>query len=231
MCAAQSPTVGGMETVSATPRRAAHVVVTSGAELSRICDSATNLVVWPRPTPPWIQQLAGRTLAPLESRSCLTHPAAPLTSLVDPLRDALGIEEARALTDDVRLLAATLFAATRASHVDACLSVSTDDGCRKFHVDRRHARLLCTYVGPGTEWVANAAVRRDALCSDTDDVARANDIVVRDWRKVRSVARGWVAVLKGELWPGNDGNGLVHRSPPISSLGLTRLVLALDAHV
>jgi hypothetical protein len=38
---------------------------------------------------------------------------------------------------------------------------------------------------------------------------------------------GDVALLKGEAWQGNEGRGLIHRSP-INSGGHKRLLLTLD---
>jgi hypothetical protein len=50
------------------------------------------------------------------------------------------------------------------------------------------------------------------------------------WREqIRVVYRFSVAVLKGEGYPGNLGNGVVHRSPPIGNSGMRRLRLCLDA--
>jgi len=35
--------------------------------------------------------------------------------------------------------------------------------------------------------------------------------------------------MKGELWPGNEGSGLVHRSPAIAARALGRLVVLMDS--
>jgi len=39
---------------------------------------------------------------------------------------------------------------------------------------------------------------------------------------------GWVGLMKGEVFPGNQGLGLVHRSPPIADTGETRVLFCLD---
>lgn len=41
------------------------------------------------------------------------------------------------------------------------------------------------------------------------------------------MACGEVALMKGERWQGNEGRGLVHRSPALSA-GQRRLILTLD---
>jgi len=42
-----------------------------------------------------------------------------------------------------------------------------------------------------------------------------------------TVSSGDIALLKGEAWVGNEGGGLVHRSPDLSG-GERRLLLTLD---
>lgn len=44
---------------------------------------------------------------------------------------------------------------------------------------------------------------------------------------IRQLNAGDVALLKGESWVGNEGGGLIHRSPHISSQ-TRRLLLTLD---
>ena len=82
----------------------------------------------------------------------------------------------------------------------------TDDSGRKFHVDAVGLRLLCTYVGPATEWVeADGRVRRMATME--------------------------VAIFKGAAFHG-AGPRVLHRSPPLSAGALaarSRLVLCIDA--
>lgn len=89
--------------------------------------------------------------------------------------------------------------------------------CPKFHVDRVPCRLVCTYAGAGTEWHPNEQVRRfeDGTLEPLPEA------------KPQTLSMGDVALLKGEAWEGNEGRGLVHRSP--SATGTTRrLLLTLD---
>lgn len=105
------------------------------------------------------------------------------------------------------------------SAVGVRLHVLTGTMCPRFHVDRVPARLLLTYSGKGTEWLTEDQVIRGAEGTRLpDQTARAKDIQV--------VPAGAVAILKGELWEGNEGFGLVHRSPDPENI--PRLVLALD---
>ena len=110
------------------------------------------------------------------------------------------------------------------------LEVVTTDKCKRFHADYKSVRAVCTYVGPGTEWVEERAVSREAVsrhCHETSFEAQ-NALIVRDPARVERANPGDVVFLKGESYPGNAGRGVVHRSPPIEASGARRLVLTLD---
>jgi hypothetical protein len=88
------------------------------------------------------------------------------------------------------------------------LEVVRDDACRKFHLDRVTARLLCSYRGAGTEYGRAAAGGAPT--------------------EIRHMATGDVAIFRGSLWPGDAPVDLVHRSPPLSGGSGVRLLLVLD---
>jgi len=100
------------------------------------------------------------------------------------------------------------------------LDVVANEGCRLFHVDRLVARWVCTYRGPGTEWLPDTAVDRSCM-------ACGNNHHVLDWDQVRRLDRGWVAAFKGMSWSTQSNTGLVHRSPPAPP-GQARILLAVD---
>jgi hypothetical protein len=97
-----------------------------------------------------------------------------------------------------------------------------DDDCRRYHVDRTHLRLLCTYRGPGTEWLTNDQVERLAQASGAP-----NEEIIR-FGEPSQFEPFWVGILKGDAFPGNARHGLVHRSPPIKGSGQTRVLFCLD---
>jgi hypothetical protein len=218
--------------LSSQPRRhqAPHVTVLELQGLAELRRPEVNLVLWPRPTDPWMTGLSALFERDASGSLCLDAPTSALDPLFAPFARLLAAPTLQLLRRDVGLLVGALFRAIRPAHVDVSLAVVRDDACRKFHVDRRHARMLCTYAGPGTHWVPNHAVDRAALADDRLDVARANAAIVPDPREIRSMPSPWVALLKGAAWPGNEQHGLVHRSPPLAATGLCRLVLTADAH-
>lgn len=134
------------------------------------------------------------------------------------------------LAADIAALASDFGRVLDRRHVHAKLSVVHDDGCRKLHTDNVTVRLLCTYAGPGTEWVPDADVVRENLGRVDVDVDTANRSVLRRPGVVRVCEEGDVILLKGEAYRGNRGRGAVHRSPPIRARGLRRLLLKIDEH-
>ncbi|KQT34367.1 DUF1826 domain-containing protein [Methylophilus sp. Leaf414] len=100
--------------------------------------------------------------------------------------------------------------------------------CPKFHIDRTGIRLLCTYLGPGTEWLDEAFCNRNAFASThpTDEIF--NQSLVLHPQGIRQAPEQVLVLLKGSLWQGNQHGGAIHRSPQIAET-TTRVVLALDA--
>lgn len=137
----------------------------------------------------------------------------------------------QALERDARLLATRFARLTAASELKATLCVIDDGACRKFHADRVGLRLLCTYVGPGTEWLEEGEFDRSLLlglpCRSPGDLERFNAEVSRHGAATRRARAGDVVVLKGTAWPGNEARGVIHRSPPASP-SAPRLLLKLD---
>ncbi|MEE4376537.1 MAG: DUF1826 domain-containing protein [Candidatus Competibacteraceae bacterium] len=108
------------------------------------------------------------------------------------------------------------------------LETITTPGCRVFHVDNVGLRLLCTYWGPGTQWLDNANVNRDQLNLQGHTIEAANRAIMIDPKRIATLKPGWVAVSKGDAYPGNRGHGWVHRVYPQSANAPARLRLRLD---
>lgn len=83
--------------------------------------------------------------------------------------------------------------------------------CPRFHTDALRLRLLCTWVGEGTEWVAQEDVVAGTARSGSGGSSMAR--LVRADATVHRMDTFAVGVLKGAAWPHNRGRGAVHRSP------------------
>jgi hypothetical protein len=96
-----------------------------------------------------------------------------------------------ALGSDIEVLAELFLHVTGESEVRLRLEHVADDACRCHHVDAVRLRMLCTYAGPGTEWL--------------DIGSRTHRMAVMQ-----------VGIFKGTAFP--DNVPVLHRSPPVSEL-------------
>ncbi len=184
-----------------------------------------NLAIWPRTLDSRWDGLLRRLLRERVHAVATLEPADVEWLLLTEFArlnetDADSIELIRDIHHQARVFAELAGSAT----VSMRLEVINTDECRLFHVDRHRLRMLCTYAGAGMEWLGNLQVNRAALGRGS------NQRVLRHGRP-RQLAPGHVAVLKGEVYPGNTGNGIVHRSPNIGVAGRQRLRLRFDQPV
>lgn len=83
--------------------------------------------------------------------------------------------------------------------------------------------MLCTYRGPGTEWLPDAQVDRTA-----QSTGAPNEEIIRFGEPSR-FSTFWVGLLKGSAYPGSGAHGLVHRSPSVECTDPTRVLFCLDS--
>jgi hypothetical protein len=187
----------------------------------RLTRGEVNLVAWHRELPSGLDarlvEWAKRFPAKFDEIVCIPNHdlSAATRGLAEPARAWL--------TMDVAILIARLAHLADARRLRVSFGAVRTDQCRKFHVDHVRYRLVTTYVGPGTEWVPDDSVRREALDHPPDCPCDANEEIVRDSSAVRHAVPGEVIVMKGALHPGH--RGAVHRSPPIEGTGRVRVVL------
>jgi len=101
--------------------------------------------------------------------------------------------------------------------------------CPRFHVDRTGIRLLCTYRGPGTQWLSEAQAQRSRLGHGASGLADDASGLILSEAGMGEVPLHAIALLKGELWQGNAGRGAIHRSPAVPEQDAPRILLSLDA--
>jgi hypothetical protein len=97
--------------------------------------------------------------------------------------------------------------------------------CPRFHADHVGLRLLCTWIGEGTEWLAQEDVVREHLGHPNAGVSPASG-AMRPGAVIHRMSPFAVGVFKGDLWPGSNGLGAVHRSPQPTRW---RVIMSLDA--
>lgn len=188
--------------------------------LTEALQDGVNLAIWQRRLPVQIEDFARLLLSlnqPLGERRVLEldalHQAPDLCGLLAGYTDLQGYE---AFLADVAWLTAAYGCLLDARCVGLRVHALDRAMCPRFHVDHVPLRLLTTYAGPGSEWLGEGAVSRSRLAQEQPDPSA-----------IRQLAVGDVALLKGEKWLGNQGAGLVHRSPALAR-GERRLILSLD---
>jgi hypothetical protein len=89
--------------------------------------------------------------------------------------------------------------------------------------------MVCTYGGPGTEWLPEHAVDRRRLGAGGQGLPDESSGLIRSGTAVNIVPTQAIALMKGERWEGNEGRGTVHRSPQVAAgENCRRLLLTLD---
>nr|WP_241664469.1 DUF1826 domain-containing protein [Ningiella ruwaisensis] len=107
------------------------------------------------------------------------------------------------------------------------LGVQKKAMCPRFHIDRVPCRLITTFCGKGTQWLAHDKVNRVKLGAGSAGLPDEISGLYNKQSDIQQLSTGDVALLKGELWEGNEGGALVHRSPPLEAEE-RRLVMTLD---
>ncbi len=80
----------------------------------------------------------------------------------------------------------------------------------------------------GTEWLPEYALNRHQLGMGSSGLPDAESGLIVDPTAIRKMPAYAVGLMKGESWEGNEGYGLVHRSPTPSTEQPRRLLLTLD---
>lgn len=187
--------------------RAAHP-----AELAVLLDSPCTVAVLARPADARIAaylDAAARADALGHGFRVVTTPGD--RSLAAHLPDLPGRD---ALTHDLAFLTELHADLLGCPRVGVRLEITSQAMCPRFHTDRVGLRMLCTYRGPGTEWI-------DPAHDDPGAAITRNDI--------RRAAPFDVVLLKGEAWPGNEAHGAIHRSPDVGAGAVPRVLAAIDA--
>lgn len=186
-----------------------------------------NVVTRPMQAPlsSYLQQVSHRLGAGYRLTLRQTHATPDRLDREMRLPDATGKE---ALLNDISALVNLYADLMDCPKVGIRLEVLTHAMCPKFHIDRTGIRLLCTYLGPGTEWLEEAFCDRNAFAHSYATAEAFNKALILHTQGIRQAPEQALVLLKGSLWQGNQQAGAVHRSPDMS-IATTRVVLALDA--
>ncbi len=183
------------------------------ADLVEIFDSGMQVCAWRREIDPAIQAyLSGlHQTGEMQVIETLSRAAQPR---LDCLPDGPG---RASLIDDLSLLSEVVCELLGCPAVGLRLARVGHAMCPGWHVDRTSIRLVCTYQGPGTQWLDDQDVDRRDLHSGR----------MGEGAFIQAIP-GEIVLLKGALWQGNDAFGAVHRSPGLGSSASLRTLITLD---
>lgn len=182
--------------------------VNDSRSLSQIHEPGVDLVIWERlaQTSPDLAALAVtdkmlQNVSNWRQRLSINAIAQHVSRMPEPLGR------------DIAQLAQLFAGIAKASMLEVRLERVVDNACWKFHRDAVHMRLLTSYAGPGTEWVAapdaeQALVQQGAYRGPIGRLQRFD-----------------VGIFKGRRYQPEPA--LVHRSPAIAGTGEQRLLLCM----
>ncbi|MCO7518641.1 MULTISPECIES: DUF1826 domain-containing protein [unclassified Pseudomonas] len=202
-----------------SPVRNRQVFADSPRVLTEILADDVNLATWQRRLPAQVEDFAGLVLSQgqmLADERVVEVDEHQVPVLPGLLREASDMHGYAGFVADVVWLVEAFTCLLGARRIGLRVRVLEGAMCPRFHVDHVPLRLLSTYAGAGSEWLEEGRLDRARLQFEPAPVDN-----------IQRLAAGEVALLKGERWLGNEGGGLIHRSPPTPA-GERRLLLSLD---
>lgn len=181
-----------------------------------------NLAVWQRRLAPQVEDFTRLLLAQPQEVAESVHievgddETLRMPALLPGLADFQGHA---AFVADVTWLVQAFACLLDARRVGLRLRSLSKPMCPRFHVDHVPLRLISTYAGVASDWLEEGGMDRRRL---GDPQAEPQDV-----ESIQQLQAGWVVLAKGEKWQGNEGAGLIHRSPTPPP-GERRLLLTLD---
>ena len=189
--------------------------------LSDILEDGVNLALWQRQLPLHIAEFGELLVAlnePLADSMVIelsSEDSEPnLKGLASSCRDLEGYE---GFVADVSWLVSAFACLLGAKRIGVRLRLLDKAMCPRFHVDHVPVRLITTYAGIGSPWLREGVMDRRQLSQPEAEPGE----------RIEQIQCGEVALLKGTKWHGNEGYGLIHRSPALKA-DERRLILTLD---
>ena len=105
--------------------------------------------------------------------------------------------------DQLESIASMLITRFNINRLNCRMDFIHSNKCKKFHIDKVYIRSITTLLGPGTE------------------------LQLGDDPNIYQVNTGDTVLLKGSQFPGRKSN-VLHRSPSITLLGISRLLFVMD---
>lgn len=195
------------------------------AVLADIYRENINIAIWQRELSHELQDAADSFVT--SNGSFTSAMSVSPESALSSVTESLGTSPPCALSQSIAELVEMFCCLLGLDRAGLRLSVLSSAMCPKFHVDRVPCRLVTTYSGAGTEWLHHSAVDRSKLGVGSGGRPDRESGLMKSPDDIERLNGGDVALLKGELWHGNEDAGLVHRSPAVAT-GEARLLVTID---
>jgi hypothetical protein len=192
--------------------------------LTNIYEEEVNIAVWQRDLSITLKQAVTAFIEhnPLFQASMSLSAHSALSDLTEYLGDD---HVGKVLSIDIAQIVDMFCYLFELKRVGLRLTVLSHAMCPRFHVDRVPCRLITTYQGAATQWLSNPVLDRSKLGHGSGGLPDNKSGLYTAKESIQQMSSGDIALLKGELWEGNEGSGIVHRSPNIKR---PRLLLTLD---
>ena len=195
-------------------------------QLSEIHKKNVNISIWERKLNNKIIE-AGKTILDNNPKIEFSEVVKPKNVLNMLKKELVHSKEGLFLFNDISKLVKLFCELFDEDHAWLRIDAITKPMCPRFHTDYVRCRLVTTYVGPGTQWLPHHLVNRSKLGHGNQGQPDDKSGLFQKNVKIEQLDIGHVALLKGESWDGNNGSGLVHRSPH-SENEYKRLYVTID---
>ena len=198
----------------------------SSLELSKIYDEKINILIWKRVINDKLLNASEYVLS--------KHPELAISEVIKPeeIKDILiqeidSSEEVTSLSKDISEIVKLFCMLFNVNSVWLRLDAIDKPMCPRFHADYLKCRLVSTYKGPATQWIPHNLVNHSKLGSGNEGKSEKESGLFLKDEDIKQLNIGDIGLLKGEAWEGNQGGGIVHRSPH-SEDSKQRLYMTID---
>jgi len=207
-------------------RSAAQCIEPSG--LADIYSEEINISIWQRNISDDLKESVNEFLA--RNLSYERNSTVPAEGALNSVNNLLAPDTKPELREDIAELVEMFCYLFDLKRAGLRLAILNRAMCPRFHVDNVPCRMVTTYNGVATEWLPHQSVNRAKLGSGNDGLPDHRSGLYKNNSDIKQLKAGDVALLKGELWEGNERAGLVHRSPAPKQ-GERRLLLTMDYNI
>ena len=200
------------------------LIVSASSDLRALAESDCNSALWERQVPQGSREFFLQVLNHPIACSFEVVPAQARQRLEQHLATVLpqGLREHHLYTLWLNDLVELILSFGLMHRLDrVAFQLDTERPCQRFHADSLEMRLVCTYCGPGTIWLSDDNLNRQAA----ESRGTTNQEIAIDLARVRQLQEWDVFVMKGKR---ASRNPLYHKSPDPREGDPPSLILKLD---